>query len=52
MLRIADSSILLRKVCGFSIKIKSNKGVKPNWKLTNASVAGYFTKVNSEVENK
>lgn len=49
MIRIADSSILLRKVSGFSVVIKAANGqVGGQWKLTSAQISGQFTKVNTD----
>ena len=48
MIRIADSSILLRKVAGFSVVIKAAHGQAGQWKLTSAQITGQFTKVSAD----
>jgi len=51
LIKITDSSILLRKVAGFSIVLKSKSG-QSQWKLTSASVQGLYTKVSSDTAAK
>jgi len=49
MIKITDSSILLRKVAGFSVVIKAKNGkATSQWKLTSASIYGQFTKVGTD----